>query len=111
MSDNAFARNRSHSTLLDRTSLTKSQLSNTALELSDHVETTSRINAADLQESIRRTQSWLLSQQKPDGHWCAPLEGDTILESETILLFAFLERGNDPHHHEATLCKKLAQVS
>jgi squalene-hopene/tetraprenyl-beta-curcumene cyclase len=40
--------------------------------------------------AIRRTRQWLLAQQHPDGHWCAELEGDTILESETILLWAFL---------------------
>jgi squalene-hopene/tetraprenyl-beta-curcumene cyclase len=34
----------------------------------------------------------LLSRQKPDGHWCAELEGDTILESEYVLLQAFLGR-------------------
>ncbi len=32
----------------------------------------------------------MLEQQQPDGSWCAELEGDTILESETILLWAFL---------------------
>ena len=37
-----------------------------------------------------RTRQWLLGQQQPDGSWCAELEGDTILESETILLWAFL---------------------
>ncbi|MCI0640530.1 MAG: squalene--hopene cyclase [Gemmataceae bacterium] len=34
----------------------------------------------------------LLSMQKPDGHWCAELQGDTILESEYILLMAILGR-------------------
>lgn len=28
----------------------------------------------------------LLSQRRDDGHWCAELEGDTILESEYVLL-------------------------
>jgi squalene-hopene/tetraprenyl-beta-curcumene cyclase len=40
--------------------------------------------------AIHRTRQWLLSQQAADGSWCAELEGDTILESETILLLAFL---------------------
>ncbi len=31
-----------------------------------------------------------MGQQNEDGCWCAELEGDTILESETILLLAFL---------------------
>jgi squalene-hopene/tetraprenyl-beta-curcumene cyclase len=41
-------------------------------------------------KAIRQTRQWLLAQQDPDGSWCAELEGDTILESETILLMAFL---------------------
>ncbi len=38
----------------------------------------------------------LLEEQRPDGHWCAELEGDTILESEYVLLLHFLGRGDDP---------------
>ena len=37
-----------------------------------------------------RTRSWLLSRQNVDGHWVGELEGDTILESEYLLLLAFL---------------------
>ena len=40
--------------------------------------------------AIARTRGWLLDQQHADGHWVAELEGDTILESEYILLLAFL---------------------
>ncbi|OHB70373.1 MAG: squalene--hopene cyclase [Planctomycetes bacterium RBG_13_63_9] len=43
-----------------------------------------------VRRAIARTRQWLLAQQLPDGHWCAELEGDTILESETILLWAYL---------------------
>jgi squalene-hopene/tetraprenyl-beta-curcumene cyclase len=43
-------------------------------------------------EAIARTRDWLLGQQHPEGYWVAELEGDTILESETILLLAFLGR-------------------
>ena len=39
--------------------------------------------------AIRQTRQWLLAQQAADGSWCAELEGDTILESKTILLLAF----------------------
>lgn len=35
-------------------------------------------------------QRWLLDRQEPDGYWVAELEGDTILESEYILLLQFL---------------------
>ena len=43
-----------------------------------------------VRRAIHRTRHWLLGQQQQDGSWCAELEGDTILESETILLLAFL---------------------
>lgn len=42
--------------------------------------------------TVRRAEAHLLDLQRPDGHWCAELEGDTILESEYILLMAFLGR-------------------
>lgn len=39
---------------------------------------------------------WLLEQQHPEGYWCGELEGDTILESEYVMLWAFLGRpGSD----------------
>jgi len=47
---------------------------------------------APARRAIHRTRQWLLSRQDADGSWCAELEGDTILESETILLWAFLGR-------------------
>jgi squalene-hopene/tetraprenyl-beta-curcumene cyclase len=43
-----------------------------------------------VRKAIYQTRQWLLAQQDADGSWCAELEGDTILESETILLMAFL---------------------
>jgi squalene-hopene/tetraprenyl-beta-curcumene cyclase len=45
-----------------------------------------------LSQAIAKTRSWLLSKQHEDGHWCAELEGDTILESEYILAMHFLGR-------------------
>ncbi len=45
-----------------------------------------------VRRAIVRTRQWLLGQQHADGFWCAELEGDTILESETILLLAYLGR-------------------
>jgi squalene cyclase len=53
-------------------------------------------------EAIHRTRQWLLGQQDADGSWCAELEGDTILESETILLMAFLG------HEDTDLARRLA---
>ena len=52
--------------------------------------------ASSVGQAIRRTRYWLLAQQHDDGSWCAELEGDTILESETILVLAFLGRENTP---------------
>jgi squalene-hopene/tetraprenyl-beta-curcumene cyclase len=33
-----------------------------------------------------------LARQAPDGHWVGELQGDTILESEYVLLMGFLGR-------------------
>jgi squalene-hopene/tetraprenyl-beta-curcumene cyclase len=57
---------------------------------------------ATVRRAIHRTRQWLLSQQQEDGAWCAELEGDTILESETILLLAFLG------HEDGELAAKCA---
>ncbi|NQT37846.1 MAG: terpene cyclase/mutase family protein [Planctomycetes bacterium] len=51
-----------------------------------------------LRRAVARTRQWLLGQQHPQGHWVAELQGDSILESETILLLAFLGR---EHSQEA----------
>ncbi len=50
--------------------------------------------AMPVRRAIARTRKWLLDRQFSDGSWCAELEGDTILESETILLYAYLGRAN-----------------
>lgn len=47
--------------------------------------------ASQVWGSIQRTTGFLVQNQASDGHWCGELVGDTILESETILLYAFLE--------------------
>jgi len=46
----------------------------------------------ELDSGIERCNAWLLGQQRADGHWVGELEGDTILESEYVLLMAFLGR-------------------
>lgn len=46
------------------------------------------VSAIDV--AIQRSADWFTSRQHADGHWCAELEGDTILESEYILLLAWL---------------------
>ena len=43
-----------------------------------------------LYEAIARTRDWLIKQQHEDGFWVGELEGDTILESEYILLLTWM---------------------
>ncbi|MGB9687595.1 MAG: hypothetical protein ACPLY8_01775, partial [Thermogutta sp.] len=47
---------------------------------------------SQLRRSVSRGRWFLLNRQYPDGHWRAELEGDSILESETILVLAFFHR-------------------
>ena len=48
-----------------------------------------------IRTGVERAVSLLLSRQAFDGHWVGELQGDTILESEYILLLAFLGRERD----------------
>jgi squalene-hopene/tetraprenyl-beta-curcumene cyclase len=50
----------------------------------------------ELAAGVERGRTGLLSRQQPDGHWVGELEGDTILESEFVLLLAFLGKLDDP---------------
>ena len=45
--------------------------------------------------SIEKARNWLLERQHEDGYWLGELEGDTILESEYVLLLAWLGRHDD----------------
>ncbi len=47
-----------------------------------------------LQIAIQSSARWLLDRQHADGFWVGELEGDSILESEYILLLTWLGRGN-----------------
>ena len=62
---------------------------------SPHLRTAGSLGPAT-RRAIAGTRQWLLDQQQADGCWCAELEGDTILESETILLWAFLGLEHTP---------------
>jgi hypothetical protein len=46
--------------------------------------------------AVDATCSWLLGRQHADGHWRGPLEGDTILESEYILILTWAGRLGQP---------------
>jgi squalene-hopene/tetraprenyl-beta-curcumene cyclase len=56
---------------------------------------------ARLQTALARTRDHLLARQKPDGHWVGELQGDTILETEYILLLTFLGREDDERVRKA----------
>jgi len=47
-----------------------------------------------LYEAISRTRDWLIKQQHNEGYWVGELEGDTILESEYILLLTWMGQGD-----------------
>src|SRR5512140_2634803 len=52
---------------------------------------------AVLQEEVRAAQEALLKMQNfEDGYWCAKLRADTTIDSDTIMLFNFLGRGDSP---------------
>jgi squalene-hopene/tetraprenyl-beta-curcumene cyclase len=53
------------------------------------------VHSSGVQAAVDRARACLLARQVPDGHWVGELQGDTILESEWILLMAFLGREQD----------------
>ncbi|MDE2691534.1 MAG: squalene--hopene cyclase [Acidobacteriota bacterium] len=61
--------------------------------------------ARNLSQAIEAAVRNLLSSRKEDGHWRFELEGDTILESEYVLLLYFLGRVDDPRI--AACCRRL----
>ena len=52
-----------------------------ALASEPSVDSLSRIR-----EAVTAAQNALASLQRKDGHWCAELEGDSILQSEYLLM-------------------------
>jgi squalene-hopene/tetraprenyl-beta-curcumene cyclase len=48
-----------------------------------------------IDRAFEKAKAALLSIQKADGHWCGELQGDSILESEYILLKWILGQEND----------------
>ena len=39
-----------------------------------------------VEDTLARAVQALVSLQRPDGHWCAELEGDSILQGEYFLM-------------------------
>lgn len=48
------------------------------------------------EDAKERACDWMLDNQHLDGYWCGELEGDTILESEYVLLLAWMGKLDDP---------------
>ena len=48
-----------------------------------------------MDEALSRAVEYLLGEQTEEGYWSAELEGDTILESEYVILMRFLGRGEE----------------
>ncbi|WP_234824354.1 terpene cyclase/mutase family protein [Bremerella cremea] len=61
------------------------------------------VNVPSLSTAIQRTSDWLLANQHPEGYWCAELEGDSILQSEYLLLLAWARR------EDTEIAQKLAK--
>ncbi len=62
--------------------------------------------------ALRLTADWLRERQAVDGHWRGPLEGDTILESEYLLILAWagrLDREEVPGAARRILAEQLPQ--
>ena len=51
---------------------------------------TFELESTDLQHAIEASRDWLLERQSAEGYWVGELEGDTILESEYVLLLTWL---------------------
>jgi len=60
--------------------------------LSTSVDDLSRLAGDSLQRGIDH----LLSLQAEDGHWCAELEGDSILQSEYLMMKWIIHQEDDP---------------
>ena len=61
--------------------------------------------------AIRAAQSYLLSIQREDGHWCGELEGDSILASEYILALHFLGRTEETRVRKAASYVRQKQLA
>ena len=71
-------------------STTPEMLESSALEY--RVPTTN-----DVEASLQSAVNCLLGKHHPDGYWVGELQGDSILESEYIMLKFFLEQEDDPN--------------
>jgi len=64
----------------------------------------------DLERSAAAARERLFELQNRDGHWCAELEGDTILESEYALVLFFLGMGRSDKVRKAAAYLRRKQL-
>ena len=69
-----------------------------------------RFGARTTGEALSRAVAWLLANQAEEGYWSAELEGDTILESEWIILMRFLDRGDESKLQKAATYLRSKQM-
>ncbi|HVT80645.1 MAG TPA: squalene--hopene cyclase [Phycisphaerae bacterium] len=55
-----------------------------------------QVDSTLLDQAIDQAKRALINKRHPDGYWCAELQGDSILESEYILLKFILGQERDP---------------
>ena len=65
---------------------------------------------ARLSAAIDAATRKLSSLQHADGHWCGELQGDTILESEYLLLLYYLGRADDDRFQKAAAYLRQQQL-
>ncbi len=68
------------------------------------------VRIGHLERVVHAAQEYLFGIQEPDGHWRARLEGDSILESEYVLLMHFLGRAGEPKVRKAADYLRRAQM-
>src|SRR5205823_8233145 len=66
------------------------------LELPADVQPRPSDAGRSLDNALAHARAALLARQSPEGYWCGELQGDSILESEYILLKFILAQENDP---------------
>ena len=63
-----------------------------------------------IDDAIKRSQAWFLSQQHAEGYWVAELEADTTLTSEYLMLRRFLNRVDLGRQEQAVRYLKTMQL-
>ncbi|GHT11260.1 squalene--hopene cyclase [Planctomycetales bacterium] len=54
------------------------------------VHSAERPDMSEIRRAVTATRQFFFNHQHPEGYWVAELEGDALLQSETIMLLAFL---------------------